>query len=135
MHALFLPGHLPCSLPSTYTPYLQVLVFLTFITAAIAVGQLNDLSSEAEEYIDDSDENHDDFSEVPDTPNLVALSRAEGGFLIFLAFVVLAYEAIVIALRFINLSLINEHIVIFLVVVSQCTCVIESVHQRGNYVL
>ncbi len=78
------------------------------------VGLVNDLSSFAQDYIKVSDDHHDDNSEVPDTPQLLALTRAEGYFLIGFAFVVIFYEAVVIVLRCCNCSL---WIRLFLIVV------------------
>ena len=80
---------------------------------------MDDLSSASQDFIDDSDEHHDDISsEIPDTPNLVKRSRADAGFLIFMLFVVVGYEGIVVALRFLNIDIVNKNIVPFLIVVS-----------------
>ncbi len=84
----------------------------------MAVGQINELNGDFKDTIDDSSEHHRSDSRVPDTPELVTLSRADGGFLIFMAFVVVFYEVFVIVLRFLNVSVVNQNIVTLLVVVS-----------------
>ena len=80
---------------------------------------MDDLSSSSQDVIDDSDGYRDLNPDIPDTPNLVKRSRADAGFLISMLFVVVGYEGIVVALRFLNIDLVNMNIVLFLVVVSE----------------
>ncbi len=102
---------------------------MALLTAAIAVGEINDLSDSTQDAIDNSDRLHDQFSAIPDTPDLVTQSRAVAGFLIALALVVMFYAGMVVVVRLVNLFLVNQYIVILLVTVRKC----RNLPSKGPY--
>ncbi len=93
---------------------------MAFLTAAIAVGEIEDLSDSTQDVIDDSDRLHDQYSFIPDTPDLIIQSLVVAGFLIALAVVVMFYAGMAIVVRLVNPILINQYIVFFLVTVRKC---------------
>lgn len=61
----------------------------------------------------------DSFGDVGNNQMTLALTDAAGGWLIFMAFVIIVYEIFFIVQRFINIKIINDHIMIVIIVVSK----------------
>ena len=86
--------------------YLQVLSFIIMTCAAVASGAVNDF----EDY-SDRDTNALDYNEAGDY-------RAAAGWLIFVGVMGILVEGLIILLRILNITVINQNFIIFGFVVS-----------------
>lgn len=108
--------------PLSLLPSLQVLAFILLITAGVA---LNDLGFDGFEALDVIGNNR---SQDWDWDNTAGLSRGACGFIVFLFFVIVIVEGIIIALRFLNLGIMDRFTFIFHIVVSLSSLVFFSLH-------
>ena len=92
---------------------LQILSFIGIIVAAVALDDLNEDYDELDEVLNLREPSGD--WDWEDTANL---AKSACGFLIFVSFLVLVIEGLMIALRFLNFGIVDKYITIFVIVVS-----------------
>ena len=89
-------------MPSLSSPNPKVLSLTVIITAGVVQHEIRG------------------FPESSNLPGFVGSTNAAAGWMIFVVVIAMLYEAVFIMQRFLNLGIINSHIKIAILVVSEC---------------